>query len=363
MTKERESDMTEKTTAPSGKGLSIMSYTELAADLKMGVSASLYVMWGEEEYLIERSLHAIHGLLIAPGCQDADSYTSDWAASAGDPDMLREMVLTPPFLSKKRLIIIQNSGLFASRSPETPEISQKYVHLISSIPDFCCLVFVEDKVDKRKKTLIEAANKNGLLVQVDRQSTEVLCKWVGKTLGKEKIRITMEAINSLVDRTEGSMLTLSSEMQKIILYCRNDGISEISIKEIDDICIPDIRGSIFQMTDAIGSRNISRALMVLDTLISLKEPVPKIRFMFARHLRQLICAKELGQQDRIISALKVVPFVARNLASQSRSFQMDELTALYEACALSDFSVKTGKIDDRMSMEILLVSAGKAKGK
>jgi DNA polymerase III delta subunit len=60
-----------------------------------------------------------------------------------------------------------------------------------------------------------------------------------------------------------------------------------------------------------------------------------------------------------MTVLKVVPFVARNLSAQARSFQMNELTGLYEACASSDFAVKTGQIDDRLSMETLLVSAGK----
>jgi len=357
--------MAKNTAAPSGsgKGLSVMSFEELAADVKTGVSASLYLIWGEEEYLIERSLQSMRNALITAGCQDADSYTTDWSSSAGDVEELREMVLTPPFLSRKRMITIKNSGLFAARSPESPESARKYVDLFSSVPDFCCLIFVEEKIDKRKKILLDAVQMNGRLVQMEHQSSDTLCKWVARTLGKDGILITTEAINSLVDRSEASMLTLGNEMKKIILYCRNAVVTEISLKEIDSICIPDIRGSIFQMTDAIGARNIGRALTVLDTLISLKEPVPKIRFMLARHLRQLICAKELVQADRIMTALKVVPFVARNLAAQAKSFQMDELTALYEACATSDFSVKTGKMEDRLSMETLLVSAGKSSGK
>ena len=342
-----------------GKGLLIHNYAELAADLKNNRTAHLYVLFGDEEYLIDRAVRALSRLLIAPGCQDADSYTADWTSSAGDPDALLEMVRTPPFLSTERMIIIRNSGLFAARSPDGVDISKKYTSLFSDIPDFCCLIFIEDKVDKRKKLLLDSVAQNGMLVAVDRQSTDALCKWVGSALRKENIRITMEAINSLVDRTEGSMRVLSNEIQKIVLYCAGIGISEVTINEIEMICIPDIRGSIFQMTDAIGSRNIGRALTVLDTLISMKEPVPKIRFMLARHLRQLICAKELGHPEKIMAVLRVVPFVARNLSSQARYFQMSELTDLYEACASSDFSVKTGQIEDRLSMETLLVSAGK----
>lgn len=342
-----------------GKGPSIRSYAELAADLKNNQTAPLYVLFGEEDYLIERAVNALTRLLIAPGCHDADSYTGDWSSGAGGPDALSEMVRTPPFLSQKRMIIIKNSGLFAARSPDSTEASQKYTALFSGIPDFCCLIFLEEKIDKRKKALLDAVSQKGMVVQVDRQSTDALCKWVASSLRKENIRITMEAISSLVDRTEGSMRVLGNEIQKIILYCTGSGLKEVTINEIELICIPDIRGSIFQMTDAIGLRNAGRALSVLDTLISMKEPVPKIRFMLARHLRQLICAKDLGAPERIMTVLKVVPFVARNLSAQARYFQMDELTALYEACASSDFSVKTGQIDDRLSMETLLVSAGK----
>jgi DNA polymerase-3 subunit delta len=257
------------------------------------------------------------------------------------------------------MIIIRNSGLFASRSPDSPEVTQKYISLFSDIPDFCCLILIEEKIDKRKKVLLEVVSGYGSLVRVDRQSTDALCKWVGTALHKENIRITMEAINSLVDRTEGNMRVLSNEIQKIVLYCAGSGIQEITLNELEAICIPDIRGSIFQMTDAIGTRNTGRALTVLDTLISMKEPVPKIRFMLSRHLRQLICAKELSTSERIMSELKVVPFVARNLSSQAKYFKMEELVELYEACALSDFSVKTGRIDDRLSLETLLVGAGR----
>ena len=114
----------------------------------------------------------------------------------------------------------------------------------------------------------------------------------------------------------------------------------------------------------IWERAVEAALwpMLSDApLISLKEPIPKIRFMLSRHIRQLICAKEIGQQDQIIKTLKIVPFVARNLINQAKYFQMDELIKLYYACSASDYAVKTGKMDDRLSLETLLVRSGKKK--
>ena len=155
------------------------------------------------------------------------------------------------------------------------------------------------------------------------------------------------------------MRLIDNEVKKLILSSLGRDSKEISIDDINAICIPDIRGSVFQMTDAIGARDVNRALTVLDTLIALKEPIPRIRFMLARHVRQLICAKEQANQESIIASLKVVPFVARNLLSQARSLRMDELLSLYESCATSDYHVKTGKMEDRLSMELLLAEAAK----
>ncbi len=345
------------------KTLAVGAYQELASEIKSGKTRPIYLIFGDEEYLIERAIQALGRLLVAPGCMEVDYYRGEWAAFKQGLDSLVEIAHTPPFMSSKRLIIIRNSGLFGSKSPENQELSDKYVSFFRSIPESACVVFWEDKIDKRKKNLLEAISDSGILVQVDRQSPDSLCRWVATTLQKENIRITTEGINSLVDRTEGSMRVLSGEVQKLILFCRRSQLEKLDKGDIDKICMPDIRGSIFQMTDAIGARKTDRALEILDTLIAMKEPVPKIRFMLSRHLRQLICAKELGRAEEVISRLKVVPFVARNLVIQAKSFSLDDLLFFYEACALSDFAVKTGKIEDRLSLEIFLASCDKGAGR
>jgi DNA polymerase-3 subunit delta len=112
------------------------------------------------------------------------------------------------------------------------------------------------------------------------------------------------------------------------------------------------------MTDAIGLKRPDMALEILDKLISLKEPVTRIRFMMSRHFRHLICAKEIGRAELVSAKLKVMPFVARNLVKQSAKFQMKELLNIYDSCFKSDMDVKTGKMEERLSMEWLLVYAG-----
>ena len=78
--------------------------------------------------------------------------------------------------------------------------------------------------------------------------------------------------------------------------------------------------------------------------------------MLARHIRQLICAAELGRPDRIAAELKVMPFVAGRLAGQARC-RLTVLEDLYAHCFETDMLVKTGQIGDRLALETLLVTA------
>ena len=84
--------------------------------------------------------------------------------------------------------------------------------------------------------------------------------------------------------------------------------------------------------------------------------------MFARHFRQLICAAETGQPNELISKLKIMPFVATRLLKQSNQFPLAVMERIYELCFESDMMVKTGKMNDRLVLETLIVRAGEAAG-
>ena len=53
--------------------------------------------------------------------------------------------------------------------------------------------------------------------------------------------------------------------------------------------------------------------------------------------------------------MAVYTFVAGKLKDQAKMFSMDTLRDMIEACAKTDESIKTGKISDRVGVELLLI--------
>ena len=334
----------------------IRDYNGFAKALKSGDTGRLYLIYGNESYLIKKALKALTKIYISSGGEELDYYEADWDARTMTPDRVYELFSTPSFLSPRRMVVLRGSNLLYGKSPDSSGTWDAYLAVLDRITDMSCLVFIEDRIDKRKKSLVESFLKMGEIIQIDQQKPEDLCKWVGVLLSRQKIQIAIDAVHSLVDRTEMNMFSLENEVNKIILYCKYNTVTEVGMKEIDRICIPDLRGSIFQMTDAIGAQNYQTALQILDRLIALREPVTRIRFMLARHIRQLICAKELGQAPALATALKTPPYIAQKILKQARGFELEKLTDLYLFCAERDYQVKTGQIEERTALETFLCS-------
>lgn len=361
-------------------------YKELKAELRGGQAHSLYVLYGEESFLIDKLVESLVELLIEPGSQALDKVMINAGGQPAklDADRLLAEVMTPPFLSRRKLVIVKNCGWFSpsagarkaeSGAPESEEDDDDesvqpasagkgrqdiLAGLFARIPDSCCLVFIESKVDKRLKHLIGLIRKKGVLAEIGREQPQILQKWVFAECRRRQIEIGESAAESLIDRCELSMQVISQELGKLFLFCDYTGCRKVDLDLISEISIPDLRGNIFNLTDALSDGQTEKALNLVDTLISQRQPVQLIYFMLARHFRQLICAAELGKPDQIATALKVMPFVAGRLSRQAKRLSIDLMEEFYALFYEMDVLVKTGLINDRLALETLLVKAAES---
>ncbi|MDW7656576.1 MAG: DNA polymerase III subunit delta [Bacillota bacterium] len=367
-----------------------IGYNELKAEIRQQKWQRLYVLGGEETFLIDKLIEALTELLVNPSSLSLDRLVLYGSGRSGrlDPGQLRAEVMTPPFMSRAKLVVVRQSGWFgtagsgrgkgagssddavedAETDDETTENIASarntardrqafLIELLDHLPDCVCLVFVEQKIDRRLKSLVQAIERNGVLAEFEKEQPRILQRWIDAEGKRRKLQIDPEAAESLIDRCEGSMQVIWQELTKLFLYCDATGDSRVTRDLIDALSLPDLHGTIFDMTDALAEGKAGRALELTDVLISQKQPVQLIQFMLARHLRQLICASDLGNPGAIASGLKVPPFVAGRLAQQCRKLTPELLEQLYASCFAMDVKVKSGLITDRLALETLLVES------
>lgn len=323
-----------------------------------------YLIYGEEHYLIKQIIDLICRKFIEPQMRDIDLVKIKVGSklSSEDIERVKQELQTPAFMSECKVILLEKTGIFARAAQGQAEVHKKnqeeFARIFSLLNSGSCLIFYEETVDGRlKKHLRSWLEAGGVQVEIGREEISVLRHWLQVKAQQKKLGLTIEAADNLIDRCESDMTQLEQEFNKALLYAEYAGLPGIDLATIDLVCKSDVRGTVFDLTDAVSAGKTDQALNLLDTLLILKEPLPLIRFMFTRHIKQLICAKELGNEQLLIKQIGVYPFVARRLLKQARNMSLDDLEHFYRLAFESDWKVKRGHMTDRLSFETLLIEA------
>lgn len=329
--------------------MSSMSYRDVAASLRAGQHAPIYLLTGAESYLRDRLIAVMEDSLVEPSMRSIDRQRFHGPVQM---DALDRAIRTPAMLSKAKLLLLDQPAVFYDSKAD---VREAFEAIFSSIPEGLCLVLIEAQLDKRYKRLKQAFEKaGGCHVALALQDAGTLKRWMASLCDAQEKRIAAEAAEMLIERCDGSMGAIKMELDKVLAYGSYLKLRDITPDMIDQLCRPDLGGDIFKLTDAVSAGKAEVALGILHRLLIRREPLPLIRFMLARHLRQLLVAKDSQDSRELYQALKTRPFVADRLRRQMRRFQRRELEAHYQLCVETDEALKSRSMDERLAVELLI---------
>ena len=120
----------------------------------------------------------------------------------------------------------------------------------------------------------------------------------------------------------------------------------------------------FGLGTNLGAHSGNNTLERYMDLLALKEPPMRILFLLARQFNLLLQVKELlaehCDQATIAKRTGLQSFVVRNYIPMSRQYAAEELKAVVNDCVQMEEDVKTGKISDLLSVELLITKYSRA---
>lgn len=317
-------------------------------DIKQNNFKQIYLLYGEERYLKKQYTDRLHKAM----CNEGDSMNTHFYEgkdiSVGE---IIDLAETLPFLSERRVIFISNSNLFKSGG-------EKMAEYLASPNETTYFVFTESEVDKRSK-LFKTVQNNGCVVEFGVQDENTLKRWIAGIVGRDNKKIAERTVTLFLTKTGTDMENIQMELEKLLCYCMDRDV--ITDEDVEAVCVNRISNHIFDMVNAIASGNTKEALSLYYDLLALKEPAMRILFLIARQYNLLLQTKELKQKgfsDKdIASKIGVPPFVAGKYVAQASRFKTSDLKAFVKHCVETEEAVKTGHMNDVISVEMLIVSA------
>ena len=366
-----------------------MSYEVLKRELKQGITRGLYLFYGPEEYLKKHYCGELEKLVVEPFAKDVSFNMFE-----GKPDSgaLYDACNSYPLFGNRRFVVIKNSGLFkqgagtggrqrrgaksaarGGKSPdktsgtgagEQPDDSPQNTggifspdYIIDNLPEFICMLFIEDEVDKRL-SLFNKVNGKGLVVEFSYRTPAELEAWVRAIAGQDGKKITKEALRHFVAFSSGSMTDLRSEIDKLLIYTTDK--QGITLEDVTKICSFSLKARIFGLLDNVLSGDKKRALSELEALFYEREPAMRILSALSNHLILLRQIRGFADSGfKLSEAAKLMglnPYRAEILWRQGARAAPRAVGQAIELCKKQDMAVKSGATDDVTALRLLIAS-------
>lgn len=323
-----------------------LSFLESADKVK---PRPIYVLHGDEHFLKRQATAALRRIVLGPdddgfGLSSHDGDKANWAE-------IHDELETLPFLSSRRLVVIDRADPFVTRERSKLE---KY--------------FAEPSKSGVLALDVQSWPGNTKLAKLLPDAATILCKtpearklpdwcveWCAAQHGKP---MSAPSARLLVDLVGTDMGLLDQEMAKLAIYAGSN--SRIDTADVDQLVGQSRAENTWKIFDLIGAGQIGAALALLDRLLDQGEEPLRLLGAFSMQLRRLAQAARLHSQgESVPDALEhagVPPFGRKSAEQQLRHLGRRRLDLIYDWLLETDLGLKgSSQLPPRVLLERLVV--------
>lgn len=318
---------------------------------------NIYLFYGTENYLIEQEINKIVDGNIPQDERDLNVVSYD--LSVNPLDIIIEDAETLPFLSKRKVIIARNASFFTAQ-----KIQKGIEHNLDALDrfmdnpaDYSIIIFTvqSEKLDERKK-IVNKIKKQGSVKVFTTLSGIHLVEWVINAARDNEADISKEAATLLIQIVGSNLQMLFQEIRKMATYVGRKGT--IDSKVIEELSSRTMEQNVFMLIEKVANLNKDEAFRILYDLLKNKEEPLKILALLVRQFRLMLYTKELNRigysAKQIASQLGEHPYSIQLALKQTGKFTELQLKEIVKKLAEIDYSIKTGKIDKILSLEVFM---------
>lgn len=323
---------------------------QLQQSLSKQTPSPLYFIFGDEVYLVNEALKLIQSKSVTRELEDfnLDRFEAPQSSSLH----VREAIITLPVMAPRRLVIFKNVQSLKEQDWE-PLIS-----LIETPLDSCVFVLVTEKADKRKK-YFKKLSRHGVCLELKTPYDNKIPLWIDYMVTSENIQIDIDA-KLLLHQLVGSNLSeIKNEILKIKSYLGDR--SHIHGDDVLKVVSNSRIHNIFELTDAIGKKDMPTALDLLTRLLDSGENEIGVFALILRHIRILNLIHKAQSQgltgQKLSSAVGVHHFFLPQYQKQSRLWNRDQIKDSIKCLHKTDYVLKSSPVPQKIWLENFIIQS------
>jgi DNA polymerase-3 subunit delta len=344
-----------------------------AAAAGQGSLRAGYVLAGDEIFLLDRCREAVLKAFVPPDLKDF--CLSDLDLGSTSIFEVLDRAQTPSLMAPFQVIFVRNVRQLYTRGAKKDEFAALDRYFKSPNPQ-ALLIFVADFLriptdtrrmemdDKNRfERLTETLGEHCGMVELARVADEDAMRWAVATAQASDTKLEADAARELVDALGADMMLIASELEKLLLYTLGRG--RITLGDVETMVLAAKQRSLYELTDAISSRNTAKALALLHGLLNSSDAGEDAAighlYMLARTFRQMLVIVEKNVRDSraiwqaLWQGFRMPPFAADDLIRQARRYRSRrDLTRALRLIARADLELRSSPPDKRLVLERLV---------
>jgi DNA polymerase III subunit delta len=309
-----------------------------------GSIASCYLCAGTEQYIADEAVTLLRDAVVPP---EQRSFNFDVLYGYDvDVNEIIALVSSYPMMGEKRLVVIKEFEKVKNPDALTPYIKNP---LESTV-----LVLISGESDFRKNPYRAFGDERTLDCKpvYDNQVPQ----WVKKRVRQFNKTITDDAAAMLTAYTGTSLRQIVNEIEKLDIYTANR--KTITIEDVNAVVGVTKAFNIFELYKAIGFKDASKAINILDKMLERGESATVIVRMLTRLFRQIALLSDLQIKNvpgqKIASQLQIHPYFLDEYYGYIKNHPLDLIPDRFRSLLSADISLKTTSKDQRLILSLLI---------
>lgn len=267
-------------------------------------------------------------------------------------DVIYEDIISPPFFTDQKLIVVKHFELIYDNEFAKSSIESFF----KSSPEDVVLILLASHLDEDKSF------RHVLDLYVDHHEVEMyddvkMSEMIKKTFHTQEITIDSDALMLLISRLSYHPDQLKSYLDKIITYSlKQKHVKKIDIENLVPLPLED---NVYAIVDKFLQKQFAKAINMYHDLRNQQQDPIRILQLIGRRLNDLedtkILLNQRKNQDFISKSLQISSGKAYYMIKEAKSIALKVIQTYIDQVARLDYLIKSGRIDKALGVELFLL--------
>ncbi len=318
-----------------------MSFEQLSASIKKKEFAPVYYLYGGEPYYID----ALEDLITEHAITEDEkefNYTALYGKDAYASQVV-ESCKRFPMMAERQLVVLREAQSFPKK-----EWEQLASYLKAPTPSTILVICLKSDKPVDGRSEVGKLLKKQTSFEAKKLYDNQVPNWLSTYVKSNGYSITPQAAQILADNIGANISNLASTCQKLFILIPKK--SEITPEVIEQNVGISKEFNVFELTDALGRRDVTKANRIALNLAKSKDTPPvrvvsTLTFYFS-DLIKLVSNKVTtmpNEQQASAAAGKLIgkhPFIAKNYVQSARNFRPAKLIQIISILRDADKTAK-----------------------